>query len=110
MIIAVDCVNRQTGGYSNRHTWLAFRKSWSVEDLQTLPATPQPRASRYRSDVGERRGKRKRSMIILERTREGHRNQTDNGIKDSVGKFLRVGMERIMYGLFQAHWYNLQLN
>ena len=109
MIIAADC--QQTDWRVQQPSHLAcVLEELSVEDLQTLPAAQQPRASRYRSDVRERRGKRNRSMIILERTREGHRNQTNNGIKDNVGKFLRVGMERIIYGLFQAHSYHLELN
>ena len=40
---------------------------WSVEELETLPAGTKPRAS-----GGERRRKKTRSTIFIERTREGH--------------------------------------
>ena len=35
--------SRQTGGQSNPHNWLASRKIWSFEELETLPAGTKPR-------------------------------------------------------------------
>ena len=35
--------------------WLASRKIWSVEKLETLPAGTKPRTSHHRSPAGERR-------------------------------------------------------
>ena len=43
---------------------------WSVEELETLPAGTKPRASKNRSSGGERRRKKTRSTIFIERTRE----------------------------------------
>ena len=56
----------------NHHQRSASRNAWNVEELETLPAGTNPRASHHRSPGGERRGNRKGSMIFLERKREGH--------------------------------------
>ena len=72
---------------SQVHKWLTSRKIWSVEELETLTARTKPRTSHHRLPGGERRGKRKRYTIFLERTREGHR-QSDkhwNCFKGNVG-------------------------
>ena len=45
------------GGQSNPHKWLASRKIWSVEELETLPAGTKPRASHHRPPGGDRRAK-----------------------------------------------------
>ena len=52
-----------TGGQSksNPHKWLASRKVWSAEELETLPAVTEPRTSHYRSSGGERCGKQRGS-------------------------------------------------
>ena len=42
------------------HKWLASRKTWNVEELESLPAGTKPRTSHHRSPGGERRGKTKR--------------------------------------------------
>ena len=68
--------NRLTGK-SNCYKRPVSRKSWSVQELETLPASikpmkPQPAWDRCR--------KRKRSTIIPQRTRKGHR-QTDEHCK-----------------------------
>ena len=90
--------SRQTGGQSNPHKRLASRKILSVEELETLPAGTKPRTSHYRSPGGERRGKRKRSTIFLERTKNGHRqaNEQWNCFKGTLEKRLRDGMERML--------------
>ena len=51
---------RYTDGQSKPHKWLASRKIWSVEDLETLSEGIKPRTSHHRSPGGESRGKRKR--------------------------------------------------
>ena len=58
-------------GHSNPHKWLASGKILSVEKLEILPAGTKPRTSHHRSPGEERRGKRKRQTIFLERTRGG---------------------------------------
>ena len=65
-------------------------------ELESLPTRTKPRTSHDRSPGGERRGKRERSTIFLERTRETHR-QTNTGTvsKATLGKLLRDGVERI---------------
>ena len=40
--------------------WLASRKIWCIEELETLHAGTKPRTSHHRSPGGERRWKRKR--------------------------------------------------
>ena len=78
---------------------VSSRKTRSVEELETLPAGTKPMASRQRSPGGERRGKRKRETIFLERIKEGHRqsdgrgpssvaivNQTGEGHRQSDGR------------------------
>ena len=83
-----------TGGQrSHPHKSLVSRKTCSVEKLETLSVCTKPRASRLRSPGGERRGKRKRLTIVIERTREGHRQSYKhwNCFKGNVGD----GVERI---------------
>ena len=67
--------------------WLASRKIWSAEKLETLPAGTKPRTSHIRSPGGERRGKRKRETIFLERTTDDHRQWDEhwNCFKGNVG-------------------------
>ena len=57
-------IEQQVG---NHHMWLASRKIWSVEELETLPAGTKPRTSHHRSPGGERREKSKRWTIFLDR-------------------------------------------
>ena len=40
-------------GISNQHRRVASRKIWSVEELQTLPASTKPRTPHHRSPGGE---------------------------------------------------------
>ena len=79
---------RQTGGQSNHHRRLASQKIRSVEELETLPAGTKPRISHHRSPGGERRRKKKRSMIFLERTWKGHRQSVQhwNGFQGNIGE------------------------
>ena len=60
---------------------------------------------------GERRGKRKRWMIFLKRTREGHR-QWDKTLepfqRQCWGNFWETGWST--YGLFRAHRYHPERN
>ena len=53
-----------------------------------LPVGTQPNTSHHQLPGGERCGKRKRHMIFLERTREGHRQSDEhwNRFKDNVGE------------------------
>ena len=80
--------SRQTGGKRNHHKWLASQNIGSVEVLETLPAGTKPRTSHHRSPGREKRRKRKRSMIFLEMTREGHRHSDEhwNRFKGNVGE------------------------
>ena len=59
----------------------------------------KPRTSHYQLPAGKRRGKRKRSTIFLQRTREGHRQSMQTNIgtvsKATSGKRLKDGVERI---------------
>ena len=55
------------------------------KELETLPAGTKPGTSHHRSPGAERRGKRKRYTIFLERTREGH-HQSDEHFKGEVGE------------------------
>ena len=98
--------SRQTGGQSNPHKWLAFRKIWSVEKLETLPAGTKPRTSHHRSPGGERRGK-----IFLERTRESHRQSGEhwNRFKGNVGETSERRHGAHM-GFSEPHRYHLKLN
>ena len=75
-------------GKATLHKWLASRKISSVDKLQTLPAGTKPMTSHRRSPGGERRGKRKRSTIFLERPREGHRQSDEHWsrFKGNVGE------------------------
>ena len=47
-------LSRWTGRQSNPHKWLASRKIWSVEKLETLPAGTNSRTSHHWSPGGER--------------------------------------------------------
>ena len=101
--------SRHTGGQSNHHKWLASRKIWSVEELETLPAGTKPSTSHYRSPGRERRGKRKCWNIFLKGRERAIVNQTNIGTvsKTTLGKLLT---EWSVYGLFQAHRYHLELD
>ena len=57
---------------------LLLGRSEVLRSLRTLAAGTKPRTSHHRSAGGERRGKRKRQTIFLERTREGHRQSDEN--------------------------------
>ena len=58
---------------------------------------------------GERRGKRKRLMSFLERTREGQQTDEHRDFQRRCwGNLRETG--RSMYGLLQAHRYHLELN
>ena len=74
-------LSTQTVGKSSHHKWLASRKIWNVEELETLPPSTEPRTSHHRSPGGERR-----SMISLER--KGHRqsDQHWNCFKGNAGE------------------------
>ena len=65
--------------------------------VETLPAGTEPRASHHRSPRGERRRKRKRLTMFLERTRNGH-GQTNATLelvaKATLGSLVRDGMKR----------------
>ena len=52
---------------------LHLGRSGLLRSLRQYVRGKMPRTSRYRSPGGERRRKRKRFAIFLERTREGHR-------------------------------------
>ena len=73
--------------------------SHSTVELETLPAAVKPRASKLRSPGGERRGKKKRTTIFLERTRRERAilNQTSTGtvLKATMTNVVRNGVERI---------------
>ena len=98
----------KTGGQCNHHRQLASQKILSVEELETLPVDTKPKTSHHRSPWEERRRKRKRSTIFLERTRKGHHRQWDqhwNCFKGNIGE-----MGWSAYGLSWVHRYHLELN
>ena len=64
-----------------------YRKTWSVEELETLPPGTKPRQSHHRSPGGERRRERQRPTTYLERTRQ-YRCQSD---KKTLELFQRGG-------------------
>ena len=88
--------SRQTGGQSNPLKWLASRKIWSVEKLETLPAGTKPRTWHHWSQERgvERESARRSSMKGRERAIV---NKTNTGTvsKATLGKLLRDGVERI---------------
>ena len=67
------------------------------EELEILSAGTMLRTSHHCSPGGGRRGKGKRSMTFLERTRKGHCQSDEhwNCHNGSVGETLRDGVERI---------------
>ena len=67
-------------------TWNGTTKPWIK--LEALPAGTNPRTPHHWSPGGERRGKRKRQTIFLEKTREGHRQLDENWnrFKGNVGE------------------------
>ena len=75
-------------GESNHRRWLASRRIWSVEELETLPAGAKPSTSHDQSPGGERCRKRKHSAIFFERTKKSHRQSEEhwNCFKDNVGQ------------------------
>ena len=64
---------------------IAHDPSVSVEKLETLPAGTKPRTSHHRSPGGERRKKRKRWTIFLERDIVNQTN-TETVSKVTLGK------------------------
>ena len=88
--------SRQTGGQSNPHKWLASRKIWSVEKLETLPAGTKPRTWHLERGVEKESARRSpskgRERAIV--------NQTNIGTvsKATLGKLLRDGVECIIMG------------
>jgi hypothetical protein len=77
---------------------LRLGRSEVARSMETLPAGTKPRTSHQGSPGGERRRKRKRSTIFLERTRErAIVNQTNIGTvsRATLGKFLRDRVECI---------------
>ena len=89
----------------------ATLSSSSVEELKTLTSGTMPKTSHHRSPGGERRGKRKRSTVFLERARESHRQSDENRncFKGNIGETSeRRG--RMHTGLFRAHCSHLELN
>ena len=71
-----------------RHAWIAALGNNVYSLKQTLPAGTEPRTAHHRSPGGDRRGKRKRWIIFLEMTREGHRQSDERwkGFKGHVGE------------------------
>ena len=74
-------------GKSDHHKWFVSRKILSVEELESLPAGTKPWSPRHRSPGGDRRIKRKRSMIFLERTSKGHHksDKYSSSYKGNIG-------------------------
>ena len=86
----------QTGGKSNHHQWLAPQKIWNAEEL----AGTKPRTSHHWSPGGNRRWKRKPSMIFLVSMREGHcqSNKPSNYLKSTLKEAWEMGWST--YGFF----------
>ena len=71
MLESREWPSRWTGAQSNASKWHASWKISNVEELETLPADTNPRTSQHRSPGGERRRRRKRSMIHPDRKGKG---------------------------------------
>ena len=71
-----------------------------VDITEDAPFLHRCRRYNHRSPGGERHGKRKRSAIFLERTREGHRQSDEHGdcFKGNAGERSETGKERIIMG------------
>ena len=89
----------------------ASRNIRGVEELETLHAGTKPRTSHHRSPGAERRGKRQRLTIFLERTWECHRQSDEqwNYFKSNAREN-HSGTGWSVYGLFLAHRYHHELN
>ena len=99
---------RLTGRQSDHHKWLASRKSWIVEESETLSADTNPETLRHWFPGGERYRKRNRSTMFLERTRESSSDEHWHCFKGNVGETSESGVHN--YGLFRARRYHLELN
>ena len=89
--------SRQTDGQSNPNKWLASRKIWSAEKLETLPACTKPRTSHHWSSGGVRSPKRSAGQSSLKGRARAIVNQTNVGrvSKATLPKLLRDGVGRI---------------
>ena len=79
-------------------------------EFQTLPVGTKPSTSQHRSSGGERRGKRKRSTIVLERTRKAHRQSDQHSVskRRQLRQVPRDGLST--YGLPRAPRHAFRLN
>ena len=89
-----------TEGSVNHHKCLASRKIWSLEELETTCGhKAKDITSHHELPGGERHGKRKHSILFLERMREGH-CQSDETLEmfpwQRWGKLLGGGVECVM--------------
>ena len=55
-------LRKQTFGQSSHHEWLASRKIWGDDELETLPAGKKPKTSQHRLSGGERCVKRRHEL------------------------------------------------
>ena len=96
--------SRQSGRQSNHYKWHASQRILCVEELETLRVGTKPRTAHHWMPEGERHGKRKHSMIFLERMREGHRQSDEHWdcFKGNVGKTAeRQGGAHTFMGFFE---------
>ena len=80
-------LSRETGGQSNPRKRSATWKVLNVEKLETLPVGTKPRTPHPWQPTGERRGKRKHSMMITERMRESSHTNVATILTPAVGTF-----------------------
>ena len=69
------------------HKRSATWKVLSVEELETLPVGTKPWTPHPWQPIGERRGKRKHSMMIIERMRESSHTNVVSILTPAVGTF-----------------------
>ena len=91
--------SRQTGGKSISYKWLASRKIWSVEELETLPAGTKPRTS---IALRRERGSARRSSLNVRERAIVSQTNIRTVSKATLEKRLRDRAERIVMG-FSKH-------
>ena len=99
--------SRSTSRQSNSHKWLASRKVWNVEELETLPAGTKPRTSRTPSIAWRREAWKEETLDDLPwKDKRGSLS-----IRRTLELFQRRFLEKFpRYGLFRAHRYHLELS
>ena len=104
--------SRQTGGKSNPHKWLASRKIWSGEELETLPAGTKPRTSHHRFPWRREAWKEEALDDLPRKDERGPssiRRTLELFERRRWGNFWEMGWTAC-YRPFRTHRYHLELN